>query len=293
MDSAAQMNARFAELAAHYVFEPVFATPASGWEKGLVEGLVGYARRTFLVPVPSTPDWASLNALLMQRCQEERARILPRRGQATVGILWDDEQTAGKSLPAGSFRPATRWSVKVSKQALVRHRGVAYSVPTAYVGQSVSLYAFWDHVELWDTTRLLATHPLGTAGGPPQLQLDHYLDGLRHKPGAVRNARVVRDLGPQLRQYQAAFFRTHPEAYATFVEILFLFRRFPAEQILAALPAAEDARCFDLADLAERLATAPIPQPIEGPPRGDRPGPRIHQPDPSVYGQLVEGGRGL
>ncbi len=88
----------------------------------------------------------------MQRCQEERARILPRRGQTTVGTLWDDEQTAGKS-----FRPATRWSVKVSKQALVRHREVAYSVPTAYVGQSISLYAFWDHVELWDTTHSLAS----------------------------------------------------------------------------------------------------------------------------------------
>ena len=93
-----ELNARFGELAAHYVFQPIFATPASGWEKGLVEGLVGYARRTFLVPIPTTPDWASLNAWLAQRCLDERSRVLPRRGGHTVGALWDGERPHALAL---------------------------------------------------------------------------------------------------------------------------------------------------------------------------------------------------
>jgi len=224
----------------------------------------------------------------VQRCRAERVRVLPRREGRPIGTLWDDEQRAGIRLPDTLFRPATRWTVRVSKQALVRHLRVAYSVPTAHVGQSLTLYAYWDHVEIWDTTRKLATHPLGRVGQPPQLQLDHYLDVLRQKPGAVRNARVVRDLGPRLREYQAAFFRQHPEAYAAFVEILFLFRRFPAPQVLTALPAALEARCFDVESLAARLLAADSTPGAPALPEAAR-GPSIRQPDPAVYGQLLEG----
>ena len=34
---ARQVNARFAAMASHYLFEPEFCNPASGWEKGQVE----------------------------------------------------------------------------------------------------------------------------------------------------------------------------------------------------------------------------------------------------------------
>ena len=61
---ARELNPRFQELTAHYVYEAVFATPAAGWEKGLVEGLVGYVRRTYCVPLPTGPDWDTLNAAL-------------------------------------------------------------------------------------------------------------------------------------------------------------------------------------------------------------------------------------
>ena len=60
----------FSELVSHYLFEDRFGRPGKGNDKGKVEGLVGYARRNFLVPVPSFPSFDALNAYLEERCLE-------------------------------------------------------------------------------------------------------------------------------------------------------------------------------------------------------------------------------
>ena len=65
---ARQVNARFSAMASHYLFEPEFCNPASGWEKGQVEKNVQDARRRLWQPMPSFPDLAALNAWLEERC---------------------------------------------------------------------------------------------------------------------------------------------------------------------------------------------------------------------------------
>ena len=59
---------RFTAFRAHYTFEARFCNPARGQEKGGVEGLVGFARRNFLVPVPEVTDFEDLNTQLLERC---------------------------------------------------------------------------------------------------------------------------------------------------------------------------------------------------------------------------------
>ncbi len=54
---ARQVNARFAAMASHYLFEPEFCNPASGWEKGQVEKNVQDARRRYGNRCPAFPIW--------------------------------------------------------------------------------------------------------------------------------------------------------------------------------------------------------------------------------------------
>ena len=191
---------RFTQLAAHYVFEPRFATSAAGWEKGLVEHLVGYAEQNYFTPVPDVPGWAALNATLQDLTLAERTRVLPRREGQSVGTLWDAERPALLPLPPQPFRAATTTTGRVTNRAWVTHRRAYYSVPVRWVGQRVRIDAYWDHLEIWAGTECLARHPLGGPGSL-HLVLDHYLDVLREKPGAVRNARVVRQLPPVFQRY--------------------------------------------------------------------------------------------
>ena len=57
-----QRTRAFSELQSHYLFADKFGRPAKGNDKGKVEGLVGYARRNFMVPIPRVNTWDELNA---------------------------------------------------------------------------------------------------------------------------------------------------------------------------------------------------------------------------------------
>ena len=69
-DGRRQRTRVFSELQSHYLFDDRFGRPGKGNDKGKVEGLVGYARRNFRVPVPSFPSFDALNAHLEERCLE-------------------------------------------------------------------------------------------------------------------------------------------------------------------------------------------------------------------------------
>ena len=58
----------FSELQSHYLFTDRFGRPGKGNDKGKVEGLVGYARRNFLVPIPVFESFEALNAYLLECC---------------------------------------------------------------------------------------------------------------------------------------------------------------------------------------------------------------------------------
>src|SRR5206468_4957514 len=69
-DGKRQRTRVFSELQSHYLFGDRFGRPGKGNDKGKVEGLAGYARRNFLVPIPDVPSFAALNVHLEQRCLE-------------------------------------------------------------------------------------------------------------------------------------------------------------------------------------------------------------------------------
>src|SRR3546814_14437505 len=72
-----QVNARFAAMASHYLFETDFCNPASGWENGQVEKNVQDARRRLWQPMPRFPDLDALNAWLDERCIAQWGEIPP------------------------------------------------------------------------------------------------------------------------------------------------------------------------------------------------------------------------
>jgi transposase len=71
-----QRTRAFSELQSYYLFADKFGRPAKGNDKGKVEGIVGYSRRNFMVPIPRAGSWDELNAQLAERCRMRRERRL-------------------------------------------------------------------------------------------------------------------------------------------------------------------------------------------------------------------------
>ena len=136
----------FIKFRSYYTFESIFCNPASGHEKGGVEGLVGFARRNYLVPVPEVKSFDELNALLLDRCMARGGhRIAGRR--ATIDELFEEEKEGLLPVPVRPYPNVRLSQGRVSNYSTVTVDHNRYSVPTCYVGCKVNVEH--SHNERW------------------------------------------------------------------------------------------------------------------------------------------------
>ena len=119
----------FSELVSHYLFQDRFGRPGKGNDKGKVEGMVGYARRNFMVPMPRFASFDDLNAHLEEQCRKRMDDTL-RGHSRTIGARFAADAEQLQPLPAVPYDACDKQTARVSSLSLVRYRGNDYSVPT-------------------------------------------------------------------------------------------------------------------------------------------------------------------
>jgi transposase len=177
----------FAELQSHYLFADRFGRPGKGNDKGKVEGLVGYARRNFLVPVPQVESLAALNAQLEVRCRERQGARL-RGHEESIGERLARDQATMLPLPATPYEACEKRSARVSSLSLVRYRGNDYSVPVAYGHREVLVRGTVEEVVIACGAAVIARHVRSYAREDVLLEPLHYLPLLERKTGALDQA---------------------------------------------------------------------------------------------------------
>jgi hypothetical protein len=103
----------FSELQSHYLFADRFGRPGKGNDKGKVEGLVGYARRNFMVPVPHASSFTELNARLLECCRR-RLNDRLRGHDETIGERLVRDRGAFLPLPATPYEACEKRAARVS-----------------------------------------------------------------------------------------------------------------------------------------------------------------------------------
>jgi transposase len=178
---------RFTALRSYYGFDSFFCQPGveGAHEKGGVEGQVGFFRRNHLVPVPKAGSLNELNGLFEDACRREDGRRIGERPR-TIGADFVLEAPYLTPLPAsGPFEAVSVESRKVDQKARVAVRGSHYSVPVGLVGRRVQVKVGASEVTVLDGVgREVARHARAVGRGSQVLELDHYLETLRHRPGA-------------------------------------------------------------------------------------------------------------
>jgi transposase len=186
-DGTRQRTRAFAELQSHFLFADRFGRPGKGNDKGKVEGLVGYARRNFLVPVPRVESFDVLNAHLEARCRERRGARL-RGHDETIGERLARDQAALLPLPAVPYEACDIRSARVSSLSLVRYRGNDYSVPVAYGHREVVVRGYVEAVVIGCGAAEIARHRRSYGREDVLLEPLHYLALLERKTGALDQA---------------------------------------------------------------------------------------------------------
>ena len=192
----AQKQEGYARLSAHYGFEAVFCNPASGHEKGLVEGLVGLIRRNVCVPLPKVRDMEELNGKLLAKCRQYSGHRIRGR-EARVGEMLEEERRVLLPLPGYGFDPSRKIHARVSRYCTVRFDTNNYSVPADYCATEVTVKATPETVEILLAGNVIAMHPRCYGRQQNVYRMEHYLKLLERKGRAIPFARPVTQAVPE------------------------------------------------------------------------------------------------
>jgi len=186
-DGTRQRTRAFSGLQSHYLFEDRYGRPGKGNDKGNVEGIVGFARRNFMVPIPRFESWEAFNAHLEEQCHNRQRDVL-RGHRESIGarLVLDHEVLA--DLPPTPFDACDKQATRVSSLSLVRYRKNDYSVPVAFGYQEVWIRGYVHEVIIGCGSEEIARHLRSYDREDLIFNPIHYLPLLEKKVGALDQA---------------------------------------------------------------------------------------------------------
>lgn len=257
-------TARFVAFRSHWHFEADFCTPGAGHEKGGVEGEQGYFRRNHWVPVPQAEDLDALNAQLLTACQQDEARRVGDRA-VTIGTAMALEREHLLPIPAEGCDLAEVCFPIVDSKGCVKVRTNWYSVPVR-AGTTVRAVVRPAAVEVWHEGRCVAAHARSYSRQQKILNLEHYLDVLERKPGALAGSTPLEQWRAQGR-WPASYDRlwaTCRERYGTqegtrqMIQLLTLGRTHGYDRLHQAVETALQLGCADPAAVRYLVTAAEL-----------------------------------
>ena len=260
-------TARFVAFRSHWRFESEFCTPAEAHEKGGVEGEVGYFRRNHWVPVPQAVDLASLNLELLRGChQDEQRRIEGKEQSIGAALLIEREHLL--PLAEEGMDLARITFPTVNSLGCVKVLTNCYSVPLT-AGTQVQAKSYASIVELWHDGRSVAQHERCYGRHQQVLNLEHYLDVLSRKPGALAGSRPLEQerragLWPDcFDELWQALISRHGKQTGTrqMIDLLKLTREFGRDRLREAVEMALETGCTDAAAVQHLLQARDLNHP--------------------------------
>jgi len=256
-----ELTERFKALVSHYLFEPCFARPGEGHDKGGVEARGKGIRLAYLTPVPRGQTLHSIAEDLLASVEKAGERKVDREGKSVVDRFAEEEKKLC-ALPEWLFEARLVKLMQVSKQGLVRVDGVEYSVSlhwarleaTAYLGvEDIRITCYKEEVTVSKQRR-----------GTRQVKYRHYLQELAHKPQAVRQVapELLAELGEPYGKLWQVLATTHGEREAARVlsKILAAVLDHGEQAVRQAIDQALASGRQDLVALAPRLQQKTVKQ---------------------------------
>jgi transposase len=230
----------FSELQSYYLFADKFGRPAKGNDKGKVEGLVGYARRNFMVPVPRFNSWDEFNAHLEVQCRARRERRL-RGHSETIGERFERDRAVMLPLPATHYEACEKVATRVNSLSLVRYRGNDYSVPTQFGHRQVWVKGYVHEVVITCNNDVIARHERSYEREAVIFDPLHYLALIEQKIRALDQAAPLAgwqlpECFATLRRLLEARLKKHGSR--EYVQVLRLMETFAIDEVTHAIEAA-------------------------------------------------------
>ena len=235
-----KLQESFLKFQGYYNFTPRFCNPGQGHEKGGVEGLVGYARRNYMVPIPEAESLEELNQCLLEQCLAYGEHRMAGK-EKTVNEFYEEEKPHLLPLPETPFSNIETCSGKVDKYSTVIIDKNRYSVPNRYAVLKVRIVAYMDHVDIFYGNQKIAFHPRLYGNNKWQLNPFHYLELISKRPQAFETARPIRqwrEVWPECLEHLLEHFCQklgQTKGTKDFISVLMLFKEHEERDVTSAV----------------------------------------------------------
>jgi len=282
----------FLKLQSHYLFREHFCRVRRPNEKGVVEGVVKFARLNFLVPVPQVKDLHELNAMLAHKCREDLKRRLRGKGGSKSELL-NPDQAAFLPLPASRFDACRKQPTRANSLSLVRFDDNDYSVPVPYAHHEILAKGYVDRVVLCHHEVIVAQHTRSWQKEGVFFNYRHYLLLLERKPGCLDHARPLVDLDlPEcfgaLRRRLVAGEDKQGQGTRQFIKVLRLLEEHSMARLKLAVDKGLFVGAYGPGAIAQFLAPTPCSCILDG--REHLSHVKVTSPNICAYGALLTDG---
>lgn len=246
-DRRRQENGRWVLFRSHYGFDPFYCQPGidGAHEKGGVEGEVGWFRRNRLTPMPEVDSLEELNEKIRAWEANDNDRRITGK-LSTIGADYDTERPLLAPLPLERFDPGLVLHPRVDRSAMITVRMMKYSVPARLIGRRVRVSLRASHLLVFDGHQVVARHQRVASRGGHVVDLDHYLEVLKYKPGALPGSTALaqaRAAGVFTAAHDAFWAQSRKvngdtDGTKELIDVLLLHRSLPADAVTAGIAAA-------------------------------------------------------
>jgi len=203
-----ELTDRFKALVSHFLFEPCFARPRQGHDKGGVESRGKAIRLQHLTPIVAGPDLATISTAalhdvdrLWRQRRHDDGRLL--------SALFDEDRERMLPLPDAPFDPRCLEPAAISHSSTVKVDGAVYSLPEGWARLDAEAWIGANDIRF--CCRGEETFRPRQRPGGKRIEYRDYLKELSRKPQAVRQVapELVAELGEPYRRLWALLEKTH------------------------------------------------------------------------------------
>jgi hypothetical protein len=261
------VNARFAVMCAHYLFDADFCNVASGWEKGVVEKNVQDSRRRIWLQAQKMQwgSFAELNTWLGERCRALWSELRhPEYREFSVLEMLEQERAELMPMPT-AFDGYVENPSRVSSTCLVTVARNRYSVPCELAGHKVSTRLYPNRVSIVADDAIVASHERLICRGRISYDWQHYIDLVQRKPGALRNGAPFADMPAPLQRLRHGLLR-HEGGDRVMAQVLAAVPTAGLDAVLVAVELVVESGALSaehVLNVLARLNATPTPQSVE------------------------------
>lgn len=207
------------KLSMYYGFKYRFCNARRGNEKGHVERSVEYVRRKVFSKKDSFETLEEANEYLKEELKKLNSKPQKHNENKSAKEFLEEELPhLIKLVP--SYDISRVVELRVNKYSVINIEENKYSVPDSLVGKFVTAKIYPNNILVYHENELVAEHVRSFGANTWNIKIEHYLNTLKKKPGAIHRSTAMRQMNSKLQEIYNKYYTENPKDFIDLIELI-------------------------------------------------------------------------